>query len=42
MDTRKKWLVSSLENKEADHSALMMLPEHERKMRIYGQFVPPS
>lgn len=38
----KVFLVSSLENKYADNTALLWLPENERKMRIYWQFVPPS
>lgn len=42
VDRRKTFLVSSLDNKHADHSWLLMLPEEERKARMYGQFVPTT
>lgn len=35
-------LVSSLDNKFADHTWLMWLSEQDKKMRIYWMFVPPS
>lgn len=41
-DRRKVWVVSSLENKFADHTWLLMLAPEDRKMRIYWQFVPPT
>lgn len=42
VERRKVFVVSSLENKHADHTWLMMLSEEDRKMRIYWQFVPPT
>lgn len=42
LDRRYTFLVSSLENKHADHSGLLMLPEQEKKARMYGQFVPTT
>lgn len=41
-ERRKKYLVSSLENKHADHSWVLLLDEETQKMRLYGQFVPPT
>jgi len=42
VDRRKVYIVSSLENEYADHSWLSYLSEQDKKMRIYGAFVPPS
>lgn len=42
IDRRKIFVVSSLENKFADHSWLMFLSEQDRLMRIYWAFVPPE
>jgi hypothetical protein len=42
LDRRKVFVVSSLDNKHVDNSWLLMLSEQDRKMRIYGAFVPSS
>ncbi len=41
-DNRIKFLFSSLENKHADHSWANNLSEQDKKMRLNGEFIPPT